>query len=162
MSEPTIFTVEKTNRGFEYCNFTDHRGEPCSIQQSSACTDENIDRPGASYIWLGMDDDRMHLDRETVVMLVLWMSCWLEYGSFTEPADERQKERRSMSTFNDGGLMEKMSLRDYLAGQALTVLLATRLQDGGEDMTHPDHAAAVAYDYADAMIRERQKGQGEG
>jgi hypothetical protein len=44
-----------------------------------------------------------------------------------------------------------MNTRDYFAGQALdTVTL------GGNDHRLPSKAAAYAYDYADAMVKERQ------
>ena len=45
-----------------------------------------------------------------------------------------------------------MSLRDYFAAKAMQALLA-RLTYGIED--DPTDVASVAYDYADAMMKER-------
>lgn len=47
-----------------------------------------------------------------------------------------------------------MSLRDWFAGQALSGYLADPGCHG------PDQAAAICYQYADAMIAERSKGNG--
>jgi hypothetical protein len=68
-----------------------------------------------------------------------------------------------MSTRNDGGpafpsgengiyaMRSGMTLRDWFAGQVLAGLLA----DG--DFHSADGAAACAYEYADAMLAERDK-----
>lgn len=47
---------------------------------------------------------------------------------------------------------EGMSLRDWFAGQALTTLRVG-------DWTSADDGARYCYDYADAMLRARTKGQ---
>lgn len=43
-----------------YSEFTDSHDVPCSIQQSSAIgdTEDAMDRPGSSMIWLGVNDVR--------------------------------------------------------------------------------------------------------
>lgn len=47
----------KTVRGFEIIEFDDRYGESCSLQQSSMIGDydDSIDRPGSSYVWLGVE-----------------------------------------------------------------------------------------------------------
>jgi len=52
-----------------------------------------------------------------------------------------------------------MSLRDYLAGQALAGLLAGGgfIKDG-EDLTTSSQFASTSYGLADAMLAEREKG----
>ncbi len=45
--------VERTSRGFEIVNFTDHYGTKCSLQASSLAI---YQKPGTSAIWLGVDD----------------------------------------------------------------------------------------------------------
>ena len=49
-----------------------------------------------------------------------------------------------------------MTLRDYFAGQALTGTIAAF---SGADTSLPPHksAAAIAYEYADAMLVERER-----
>lgn len=53
----------------------------------------------------------------------------------------------------DGHLCVGMTLRDYFAAQALSGML------GGAPGSHlrPDNAARVAYQYADAMVKERAR-----
>ena len=50
--------LERTHRGFEIVKLDDANGNPCSIQQSSAIGDleDDIRNPGASFLWLGVDD----------------------------------------------------------------------------------------------------------
>ena len=47
--------LETTGRGFEIVKLIDAYGIECSVQQSSACEDA-YDRPGSSYLWVGVDD----------------------------------------------------------------------------------------------------------
>lgn len=49
---------KKTYRGFDLVEFDDAYGHKCSLQQSSAIgdSDEAVDNPGSSFIWLGIDD----------------------------------------------------------------------------------------------------------
>lgn len=51
---------KKTNRGFDLIKFEDAYGNECSLQQSSAVgdSDDAIDNPGSSFIWLGIDDSK--------------------------------------------------------------------------------------------------------
>lgn len=52
-----------------------------------------------------------------------------------------------------------MSLRDWLAGQAMGALIAGFTADGG-DYPHRENTAAWAYAQADAMLAERSKATG--
>lgn len=49
---------KKTNRGFGWITFEDAYGHKCSLQQSSAIGDreKDLDHPGSSFVWLGIDD----------------------------------------------------------------------------------------------------------
>lgn len=64
-----------------------------------------------------------------------------------------------MQMFYDGGLASGMSLRDYLAGQALAGLLASC---AGQDMgcMLEEQAAEQAYAYADALLARRRETSG--
>jgi hypothetical protein len=60
-----------------------------------------------------------------------------------------------------------MSLRDYFAGQALAGFLGSDIvnqvlaKDATEKGTRAGkHAATIAYEYADAMLRAREQGEG--
>lgn len=75
----TLDKVTQTQRGFEYISFEDCYGEPCSLQQSSMARSE---QPGASAVWLGIQDYRMHLDIGQVESLVKRLQSWLDTGSF--------------------------------------------------------------------------------
>jgi hypothetical protein len=47
-----------TRRGFSLVSFDDANGHKCSLQQSSLIgdSDREMDNPGSSYVWLGVDD----------------------------------------------------------------------------------------------------------
>lgn len=70
---------------------------------------------------------------------------------------------------NDGGPAfpvmpygrEGMSLRDWFAGQALTVMLASNMEPkvDGNDYTPSERLAKQSYMIADAMLAERSKCQ---
>lgn len=64
-----------------------------------------------------------------------------------------------MAVFYDGGLASDMSLRDYLAGQALVGLMASC---AGQDMgcILEEKAAEQAYSYADALLAKRRESSG--
>jgi len=77
--------VKHTARGFETIAFDDRYGNRCSLQQSSAIDlDYDDQKPGASFVWLGRESMRMHLDRQKVSELVAHLGRWLETGSFAE------------------------------------------------------------------------------
>ena len=74
----------KTGRGFSVVDFVDANGQECSVQQSSAVGDyeDSVGRPGTSFVWLGVGEDRMHIDREQVRGLIDRLQCWLDTGCF--------------------------------------------------------------------------------
>ncbi len=73
--------IYDTSRGFERIDFVDHYGEKCSLHQSSLA---DYEPPGSSAVWLGVGDERMHLDRNSVHALIGYLSRWLSKGSFKE------------------------------------------------------------------------------
>ena len=86
--EVVLGVVRKTSRGFEIIDFDDSNGFYSTLQQSSAIGDyaDSLDRPGTSFVWLGVDSERMHLNREQVAGLIVRLQCWLDTGSFERPA----------------------------------------------------------------------------
>jgi hypothetical protein len=52
----------KTNRNYTRGDFLDVTGTKCSIQESSSVINANL--------WLGVDGDRMHLNRELAANLI--------------------------------------------------------------------------------------------
>jgi len=57
--------------------------------------------------------------------------------------------------------MAHMALRDWFAGQALNGVLLAGGEPGQTAQSNPFKAANWAYQYADAMLVERAKGQSE-
>ena len=88
-----IGTQTETPRGFGLVLFDDANGQKCSLQQSSAIgdTEDACDRPGSSFVWLGIDSGnpgaRMHLDREQVAGLIERLQSWVDTGNFGSPAE---------------------------------------------------------------------------
>lgn len=76
--------VERTDRGFEIIRFADLNGKSCSLQASSAILDypDSIEKPGSSAVWLGVQDERMHLNQEIAKELINHLQSWLNTGSF--------------------------------------------------------------------------------
>lgn len=77
----TLGRVRKTSRGFEYMEFEDIDGAPCSLQKSSLADERAV--------WLGCDESRevlnstrMHLNRRLVIALRDRLENWLDHGSF--------------------------------------------------------------------------------
>lgn len=56
-----------TERGFGYTEFRDSYGQDCSVQESSVMP----------HLWVGVDNDRMHLTPEQVRGLIGVLSAWL-------------------------------------------------------------------------------------
>ena len=75
--------VRQTDRRFEFIEFKDRNRKPCTLQQSSAMdnTERGIQNPGSSFVWLGTEEDRMHLSRDQVQMLIGHLQAWMETGS---------------------------------------------------------------------------------
>lgn len=74
--------IKETDRGFQVGAFRDANDQECSIQQSSAIGDyhDAYDRPGTSFLWLGLDRGRMHLTREQARELALLLTRWCDTG----------------------------------------------------------------------------------
>lgn len=74
--------VSKTNRGFEVIGFMDAYDHPCSLQQSSVSYDDDLNRPGTSAVWFGVDDPApkvMHKDAAAVGIKTAVTEGWLPY-----------------------------------------------------------------------------------
>ena len=69
--------VTRTERGFEIVEFLDHYRRLSSLQQSSIATER--------CVWLGVDTDRMHLNRAQVCELINHLCAWLVSDSFELP-----------------------------------------------------------------------------
>lgn len=54
-------------------------------------------------------------------------------------------------------LAQGMSLRDYFAAKAMQAWIETCKDFDGEDPSHADDLARVAYIQADSMLKEREK-----
>ena len=72
-------TRKETSRGFALLAFNDLYGNPCSLQQSSLAV---FKKPGSSAVWLGVGENRMHLDVGQVEWLISELQTWLETGDF--------------------------------------------------------------------------------
>ena len=72
-------TVEegRTGRGFEILKFKDHYGVDCSLQASSLAA---YSTPGTSAVWLGDNNNRMHLTRGQAQTLIEYLTRWVENG----------------------------------------------------------------------------------
>jgi len=79
-------SVGHTPRGFARIEFEDDNERLCSIQCSSAIdnTERGFANPGTSYLWIGNDEQRMHLSREVVTMLVARLQEWLDGKDWAE------------------------------------------------------------------------------
>jgi hypothetical protein len=77
--------IKISGRGFEFIEFLDRNGIGCSLQQSSAVGDYDFsfDKPGSSFVWLGVDEYRMHLDRKMVSELLNYLQTWLNTHTFS-------------------------------------------------------------------------------
>ena len=74
---------EHTGRGFEILTFSDRYGVECQLQQSSLA---EFEPPGSSAVWLGTENERMHLDQPLVQALIERLQTWLDTGSFDPTA----------------------------------------------------------------------------
>ncbi len=75
-----IFPVKHTIKNFEIIEFYDRNNQICQLQQSSLA---DYEPPGSSAIWLGIKENRMHLNLTQVKILVNTLNNWIEFGSFT-------------------------------------------------------------------------------
>ncbi|BCH33205.1 hypothetical protein MesoLjLc_51350 [Mesorhizobium sp. L-8-10] len=77
----SIISLKETNRGFAVGKFIDRYGAPCSIQKSSIATED--------CIWLGIDNNRMHLTQDMAAALVPLLQTFVATG---ELGQERQPD----------------------------------------------------------------------
>jgi hypothetical protein len=83
--------IGQTDRGFELIKFLDHNGRSCSLQQSSLA---HYEPPGSSAVWLGVEDQRMHLTVGQVRELLPILRAWVEGGSFNSGLQARPDQKR--------------------------------------------------------------------
>lgn len=108
---------KKTGRGFALVEFTDAYGYECSLQQSSAIGDDDdaMDRPGASFVWLGVDDGKPQVMKSQAKALGLTLppgevSGWMPYPI---PEEVQISTRMHLSREQVKGLVER--LQQWLA-----------------------------------------------
>lgn len=70
-------TMTFTERGFAVAEFIDRYGFACSIQKSSIATED--------CIWLGVNDQRMHLTQEQVAALLPLFQHFVTTGELPCP-----------------------------------------------------------------------------
>lgn len=68
-----MLNIRKTARGFSLIEFEDYYHHDCSLQESS-----NID----PCIWLGVGNNRMHLNQEQVKELLPYLQRFVDTGNF--------------------------------------------------------------------------------
>ena len=71
--------IRYTNEGVAYTHFQDHNYNHCSIQASSVAVD---------CIWLGVNENRMHLTRGHVADMLPLLSRFAETGKIDENKNE--------------------------------------------------------------------------
>jgi hypothetical protein len=67
-----VIDLAPTERGFMRGEFKDRYGKYCSIQQSSIATED--------CIWLGVDNERMHLTQQMAADLIPLLQHFVETG----------------------------------------------------------------------------------
>lgn len=77
---------KETGRGFAVVEFADSHGTQCSLQESSAIgdSDEAVDHPGSSFVWLGVNDGNPMVMKSQAQSLGLTLppgevSGWMPY-----------------------------------------------------------------------------------
>jgi len=68
--------LEKTNRGFDILKFKDRYDFDCSLQKSSLASEE--------CIWLGANENRMHLTKKMVRDLLPYLHKFVETGEIDD------------------------------------------------------------------------------
>ena len=84
VSGPLLGVSERGPRGFPKVSFADAYGHESSIQASSAIGDydDSFDRPGSSYIWLGLEGVKaqvMARDAHKVGVTTAETTGWVDY-----------------------------------------------------------------------------------
>lgn len=85
--------VVKSERGFQFLMhpaYLPPHGEARLASVSSAIGDyeDAFDRPGSSYLWIG---DDIHLNREEVAELVVYLQSWIATGKFIDTKTDGEK-----------------------------------------------------------------------
>ena len=68
----------KTAHGFTVVEFYDSDTTLCSIQESAECGE--INKPGASYLHIGVAGLRMHVDRKQAKEIARLINQWVRTG----------------------------------------------------------------------------------
>jgi hypothetical protein len=71
-----MIDLAPTERGFMRGEFKDRYGKDCSIQESSIATEY--------CIWLGVDNERMHLTQQMAADLIRLLYRFVETGELRE------------------------------------------------------------------------------
>lgn len=79
MTDRLIPEPTPTGRGFLRADFKDANGKSASIQESSVATE--------CMLWLGIEQDRMHLNEQLVRELVALMSRYADHGTLLTPEE---------------------------------------------------------------------------
>ena len=66
-----------------------------------------------------------------------------------------EESRTMQAVQNIARKIDNFTSRDYFAGQALAGIMTNIKQDFGENPQ--EHIAKICYDYADALIKEREE-----
>ena len=74
--------ITLTSRGFRIASFKDANGEDCSIQESSSVLPR---------LWLGVQGNRMHLNRKHAEKLIPLLSYFVNHGMLPNPRTKKGK-----------------------------------------------------------------------
>lgn len=69
--------MKQTNRGFSIISFKDCYNQECSLQESSSAEE--------SRIWLGVHENRMHLNQEQVKELLPFLQRFVKTELLNNP-----------------------------------------------------------------------------
>lgn len=120
--EPEQYT---TDRGFRRIDFKDANHDSCSLQESSSAT--------RNLIWLGCDDNRMHLDEPTAAFLWPILKRFAETGM----VHPEQDDRIPCATCKGSGFILESDERPSLMA-ALDGLSGNELERLHGLVTHPE------------------------
>ena len=80
----------ETARGFTLIEFADEYGKACSLQESSLAT--------RACIWLGANEERMHLTQAHVKALLPYLQRFVDSGALPLPGEDPK------APYGDGSL----------------------------------------------------------
>ncbi len=72
--------ITYTPRGFRIAEFKDANGNACSIQESSCVLPR---------LWIGIQENRMHLDRRQAEALIPFLSYFVNHGTLPPPRSKK-------------------------------------------------------------------------